>query len=565
MKFKSILFQLFLFSFFTYAQQDSIPPLNQDVKTLQSKDITGSSAPVIFRSDTLLVLKNGLGNLSVNDRAVKVTEKLKRFSNRYNASQDSVYLVKKEGYYELMINEEKAFVITQEDAKAEKIPLAMYADVVFEKFEEILVKVDVLTPREWIHRIGYFTLSFIALLIFIKLLNWLFIKLDKRLSKIEKSFLKKNRNILKYFIPKDTVNIFVFLSKIVRIGILVLVLMMYSPFMFSFFPWAEKIVDLFYGYISSPVKYVFNSFVDFIPSLFFIVVIIMIARYIVRVGKDIAIDVEEGKFKLPNFHKDWAQPTVKIFSILVYAISLVVIFPHLPGSGSSAFQGVSIFIGAIISFGSTSAIANIIAGIVITYMRPFQLGDRVKIDGMIGDVIDKTILVTHLRTLKNEAVTIPNANILVGNITNYSKNKDKNILLYTTITLGYDLPWQTAEKLLLKAAGNVKFALKDPPPFVLQKSLDDYYVSYELNISTNKPKKMPLIYSEIHKNILEVFNEAGVEILSPAYMSARDGSLTTVPSLIKKEDKGVLEKLTDHLTGRNQKVTISKPKDSKGD
>jgi len=332
--------------------------------------------------------------------------------------------------------------------------------------------------------------------------------------------------------------------------------------MFSFFPWAERIVDLFYGYIATPVSSVFFGFIEFIPDLFFIIVIILTSRYFVRVLKDVALEIEQGKLKLSNFHKDWAQPTAKIFSILLYAMALVMIFPHLPGNDSVAFKGVSIFIGAIISFGSTSAIANIIAGIVITYMRPFQIGDRVKIDDLVGDIINKTILVTHLRTPKNEDVTIPNANILVGNIINYTKTKEnRSILLYTTITLGYDLPWQTAEKLLLEAASRVKLVLKNPKPFVLQTSLDDYYVSYELNVSVNEPKKMPLIYSEIHKNILDVFNEAGVEILSPAYTAARDGSLTTVPSQLKDTDKGNLEKLVDHLTGRNQKIAIRKPEE----
>lgn len=561
MKFRNVLFLLFSLPFFTYAQQDSIPVTNQAAQITHPTNIADSSAPVFFRSDTLFVLKNGLGNLSIKERAELVTQKLKEITKNYNASQDSVHLIKKEGYYELMINQELVFVITQEDADLEKLPLAMIADLVVEKVEENLVKVERLSTKEWLKRIGYFVLSFLILFGLLKLINWFFSRLDKRLSKIEKSFLRKNKNILKYFIPKDTVNIFVFLSKILKIGLLGLILFIYAPFMFSFFPWAERIVDLFYGYISAPIESVVYGFINFIPHLFFIIIITIVSRYIVGVAKDIAVDVEEGKMKLSNFHKDWARPTSKIFSFIVYALALVFMYPHLPGSGNDAFQGVSIFIGAIISFGSTSAIANIIAGIVITYMRPFQIGDRVKIDNLVGDIMGKTILVTKLRTPKNENVTIPNANILIGNITNYSKNKDKSILLYTTITLGYDLPWQTAEKLLIEAASRIKLVLKDPIPFVLQTSLDDYYVSYELNVSVDKPKKMPLIYSELHKNILDVFNEAGIEILSPAYTAARDGSLTTVPRLIKKGDKGILEKFADHLTGRNQKVTISKPKD----
>ena len=252
------------------------------------------------------------------------------------------------------------------------------------------------------------------------------------------------------------------------------------------------------------------------------------------------------------------MPTEKIFSVLIYAMALILIFPYIPGSGSSAFQGVSIFIGAIISFGSTSAISNIIAGIVITYMRPFQIGDRVKINDIVGDVTSKTILVTHVLTTKMEDITIPNANILLGTITNYSKEEGSSIILHTTITLGYDLPWQTAEKLLLAAASNTQLVEKEPAPFVLQKSLDDYYVSYELNAYTNQSKKMPFIYSELHKNVLDIFNDAGVEILSPAYMAARDGSLSTVPSQVKPDDKSPLNKIVDHLTGANQKVIITK-------
>jgi small-conductance mechanosensitive channel len=298
--------------------------------------------------------------------------------------------------------------------------------------------------------------------------------------------------------------------------------------------------------------------VEFIPSLFFILVIAFFARYFARIISEIANDVEIERFKIKNFHKDWAKPTGKILAILIYALALILIFPYLPGSGSAAFQGISIFIGALISFGSTSAIANIIAGIVITYMRPFQIGDRIKVDNIVGDVIEKTILVTRIRTTKKEEVTIPNAKILSGTIVNYSNEDDKAIILYTSVTLGYDVPWETAEELLLEAALNTQFILKEPKPFVLQTSLDDYYVSYELNAYTSEPKKMPFIYSEMHKNILNAFNKAGVEILSPSYVSARDGSLTTVAGKLTAEDKSPLNKIVDHLTGQNQNITITK-------
>lgn len=539
--------------------QDSISTNSNSNFDVNQKAKKIKSAPVVLESDTLFFIYSAINAYPVELRAKQISERLNNLTEEYNVVKDSVYLKESENFIKVMFNDQLAFVTTRVEANISNIDMYLLAEQRMVALHNNLNSIESLSPKEWLKRIGFFALSLALLIGFIKLINWLFRRLNVPLSKIEKSFLKKNRNILKYFIPKDTVNIFVFLAKAIRIALIVIILLVYAPFMFSFFPFAEHIVNLFYGYISKPVNYIVFGFIDFIPSMFFIVIIAYVARYIVRVLNDISSDVEIGKFKIKNFHKDWAKPTGKIMGLFIYAMSLVLIFPYLPGSGSSAFQGVSIFIGAIISFGSTSAISNIIAGVVITYMRPFQIGDRVKIDNIVGDVLEKTILVTHLRTTKNEDVTIPNANILIGNITNYSQNEEKKIILHTTITLGYDLPWQKSNELLLKAANKTQYVEKKPIPFVLQTSLDDYYVSYELNVYTQKAKKMPFIYSEIHKNILEVFNEAGVEILSPAYISARDGNLTTVPSQSKQDAKGPIVRLVDHLTGRNQKVKISKP------
>ena len=506
-------------------------------------------------------LNNTISEYPSEIRARDISYRINTLLDDFNPLLDSIYSQKTGNYITTMVNGKLLFVTTDEEAKKSQISSTNLAA---SRSMGLVNKLKVKKPisfQKQIKSIGFFIVALLVLIGLIKLINFLFRRINQRLSKIERKFLRKNGYILKYFIPRSTANIFVFLSNIFRIALIVFIFIVYSPFMFSFFPWAEHIVELFYSYISKPILYIFYGFLDFIPSLIFIIIIALFARYIVRVGKEIALDLASGKLAFKNFHKDWAMPTEKIFSVLVYAIALILIFPYIPGSGSSAFQGISIFIGAIISFGSTSAIANIIAGIVITYMRPFQLGDRVKINDIVGDVTEKTILVTHLITTKNEDVTIPNANILLGNITNYSNTEKKHIILHTTITLGYDLPWQTAEKLLLAAANNTQYIEKTPEPFVFQKSLDDYYVSYELNAYTSQSKKMPFIYSEMHKNILDIFNDAGVEIVSPAYVSARDGSLTTVPSKLKPENKSPLDKIVDHLTGRNQEVIISSPKE----
>jgi len=227
-------------------------------------------------------------------------------------------------------------------------------------------------------------------------------------------------------------------------------------------------------------------------------------------------------------------------------------FPYLPGSNSPAFQGISIFFGVLLSLGSTSAISNVIAGLVITYMRPFTLGDRVKVGPTIGDVIEKSLLVTKLRTLKNEEVTIPNSTIINNQLLNFSRNsKTLGLILYTSVTIGYDVPWEQVHKMLLKAARETKLLQRDPKPFVLQKRLNDYSIEYELNVFTKQEKKMPVIYSDLHAHIQDAFAAAGIEILSPKYVASRDGNATTVPDM-KAPPKNPVEKIIDKATGKKE-------------
>jgi small-conductance mechanosensitive channel len=538
-----------LFANIIFAQRDS-------TKVKLTKKLV--SAPVLLESDTLFTINSLKGNYPVTLRAKEISSRINNIAKSYNSLTDSIYLNPTVGFTEIKYNEKLLMVVTEQDAKLEKTSVKKLSNKRLKNIVNGLNNEVILTPIGWLKSIGFFVLSLLVLYGLIKLINLMFEKINLRLSRIERKFLSRKGNLLRYFLPGNSNNIFVFLVNVLRIIVIVFILFICIPISFSFFHFSGNLVQKFYGYIEEPIKYVFMGIINFIPSLFFIIIIGITARYFVRVINVITTDIENGKLEVKNFHKDWAKPTGKLLGLLIYALALVLIFPYLPGSGSSAFQGVSIFIGAIISFGSTSAISNIIAGVVITYMRPFQIGDRVKIDNIIGDVIDKTILVTHLRTTKNEDVTIPNANILIGNIINYSSRDIGNIIVHTTVTLGYDVAWKKANELLLEAVNRAPHIFKDPAPFVLQTSLDDFYVSYELNAYTDEFKKLPFIYSEIHKNILDVFDEAGIEILSPGYTAARDGSVTTVPSKVNSEGKGPFSQLINHLTGRNQANTVQK-------
>ena len=560
-----LVFLIGLFSSIAIAQSIAHDGLVSDSHQSNSEGQISSEqvamAPVIFKKDTLFLISDSPGEYPVAYRANQISNRLEKLAEDYEQGIDTIYLKTENNFVSVMYNDQVAFIVAEHDAKVNNTDLTSLAEMQMRKFKEALQQ-DLtydLTTQEWLIRIGYFLVSLLILIAVLKLINWLYKKLNAYLSKFEKRFLKNKKNIFKYFIPRNTTNIFVFISNVSRFIIVLLVLLTYLPFMFSFFPWTEDMVNTFYTYLARPIKFVFFGFIDFLPNLIFITVIILMTRYVIRVQKDIVDDIEAEKFIIKGFPKDWANTTQKIISLLIWAFALVLIYPHLPGSTSPAFRGVSIFIGALISFGSTTAVANIVAGVVITYMRPYQIGDRVKIQNTTGDVIEKTLLVTRIRTIKNEDVTIPNANIINNHLINYSANIDKNgLLLHTSVTIGYNVPWSQVEKLLIEAALKSMHIEPEPAPFVLQTSLDDNYVNYEINAYSKEPKKMALIYSDIHKNILDVFNTAGVEILSPQYIAARDGNLTTVPNKLNDDSRSPLDKIVDHLTGQNQPVKVRK-------
>jgi small-conductance mechanosensitive channel len=172
-----------------------------------------------------------------------------------------------------------------------------------------------------------------------------------------------------------------------------------------------------------------------------------------------------------------------------------------------------------------------VAGLVITYMRPFRVGDVIQLGEFKGEVVEKNLLITRIKTPKNEEITIPNAAVLAGQSINFSvAARAEGLALYTTVTIGYDVPWQKVHDMLVEAAKRTNGVIETKAPFVLQTSLDDFYVSYQLNAFTQKPMEIPAIYSALHAHIQDVFNENGIEIMSPHYRAARDGNTTTVPA-----------------------------------
>jgi small-conductance mechanosensitive channel len=346
--------------------------------------------------------------------------------------------------------------------------------------------------------------------------------------------------------------LFAAISIIQWIIILVLIYMT-LPILLGIFPWTGGLAARLISYFLDPTKQILYSVWHYLPNLLTIVVVVIFFRYFLRMLFFFKTEIERGRLKIPGFYVDWANPTFQILRVLVFAFMVIVIFPYLPGSNSPVFKGVSVFLGVLFTFGSAGALGNIISGLVLTYMRAYKIGDRIQIGQIVGDVVEKSMLVTKIKTIKNEIVSIPNSTVMSSHTTNFSADAlEHGLILYTSVTIGYDTPWRQIHELLIKAALKTELIEKEPPPFVFQNKLDDFYVAYQINAYTRVPNQQHITYSLLHQNIQDAFNEAGVEIMSSHYTNIRDGNKTTVPGEhLPKDYVAPSFRVTDPTKGDN--------------
>jgi small-conductance mechanosensitive channel len=321
------------------------------------------------------------------------------------------------------------------------------------------------------------------------------------------------------------------LLKLFRGITLIVLVYLYLQVTLTLLPWTRPFGGAMFKLVLNPLSVLAKGFVGEIPNLLFLAVLAVVTSYVLKFLRFFFAELGRGKVELPNFDVEWAKPTYSIVRFLVIVFSLVVAFPYIPGSSSNAFQGLSVFFGLLLSFGSSSAVANIVAGVILTYMRAFKVGDFVKIGDSEGIVIISGFLVTKIRTIKNVEIAVPNSVMLSSHVTNYSAEaRQQRLILHTSVTIGYDTPWRQVHALLLRAADRTPGLLKQPVPFILQTALNDFYVTYQLNAYSEKADGMPETYSGMHKNIQDEFNEYGVQIMSPNYLSDR-----AVPTVVPKE------------------------------
>jgi small-conductance mechanosensitive channel len=307
---------------------------------------------------------------------------------------------------------------------------------------------------------------------------------------------------------------------------------------FGLFPATQGYAQQVGLWLWNPFVHILQGALGYLPNLFYILVILVVSRFILRMIGYVFGAAERGLISLePWIHRDVARPTGLIIKVTVVVVTLFFVAPLIPGTGSTAAQGISIMLGLMISFGSTSTVGNFVAGIVLMFMRPFQIGERIRIGETTGDVIERTFLYTKVLSIKNEEIIVPSLTALGAPIINYSARAHvQGLILHTAVTIGYDAPWRRVHELLIEAADRTAHVLKEPKPFVLQTALDDFYVNYQINIYTDQASRMVQIYSELHQNIQDTFNEGGIEICSPHYRQLRDGNATSIPADYRGQD-----------------------------
>jgi len=303
-----------------------------------------------------------------------------------------------------------------------------------------------------------------------------------------------------------------------RTAALIVSVLVYLGFVLAQFPETRALSKSLVGLVMTPLRTTASATVRSIPDVVFLAVLFFVFRMLLGLTRLFFEAIEEGAVTFAGFQPDWAQPTYRAVRLALIAFALVMAFPYIPGSNSAAFQGVSIFLGVLLSLGSSSAIANIVAGYMLIYRRAFKVGDRIKIGQSLGDVIETRLQVTHLRSPKNEELIIPNSQILSADVVNYSSMaRSRGLILHTEVGIGYDVSWRQVEAMLLAAADRTPGLLAQPRPFVLEKRLAEFAVIYELNAYCANAGAMGRLYAALHRNILDLFNEHGVQIMTPAY------------------------------------------------
>jgi small-conductance mechanosensitive channel len=477
-------------------------------------------APVIIDGKVLFKLR-GVSAFPASIRASEVRSEIVKLAMDKSFSVEDLSVVEgPAGTSEIHAGNAILMHVITEDARAEGIERSLLARVFLLKIKESITQYrEDRSSRNLLQNTGFA----LGITLITAVVLWLFIKLFhrvnrwviRRVHKNVRTLEDKSHNIIN---AASVWSLIASMLRAVRFLAVLIIAYLYLNTVLGLYPWTRPTAMALFNLVLDPLEQLGQGIIASIPNLIFLTLLFILVRYLIRVIRAFFDGIAGGRIKLENFEADWADPTFKILRILILAFAVVVAYPYIPGSNSMAFKGVSLFLGVIFSLGSSSFISNMIAGLTMTYRGAFKEGDRVRIGDVFGTVERVKLMVTRIRTPKNETVIVPNSNIINNNVINYSLlAREEGLILHTTVGIGYDTPWRQVEAMLKIAAERTSGLKMNPPPFVLQNALGDFAVNYQLNAYCGDAARIQNIYSELHANIQDVFNEHGVQIMSPAY------------------------------------------------
>ncbi len=489
-------------------------------------------APVQFDGKTLLTIQAPVGSFSPAARAQAIGERLQKLSEDPFAKIDPLTITESEFSSDINAGDVPIVAITEADARAAGKPrqalAAEYAKILQAALRQSRHEHSF---QQTVIAVGLALLFTAILAAVLRLLQIAFARLRLRLeawrgTRIQAVRLQK----LELLTAQRVVWMLSSLATAAHAALALVALYFYASLVLSVFPSTRAVSAALFSYLNAGLSAAGGAVAGYTPNFLIIILIAVLTRYALKLCRYLFDGIQSGMLSIPGFYREWAGPTYKIARLLVLAIAAAVVFPYIPGHDAPGLRGISLFFGLLFSLGSASAVGNLVAGVLLTYTRAFQAGDRVQIADTLGDVTETTLLATHIRTVKNEDITVPNSLVLASHIVNFSSCcRGGALILHTSVTIGYDAPWRDVHQFLISAALSTTHILADPAPFVLQTALDDFYVKYQINAYTSQAREMVNIYGELHQNIQDKFNAAGVEICSPHFSALRDGNRIAIP------------------------------------
>ena len=525
-----------LLSSAAYCQVQQGKDLHQETP---DAEVGNSGEPVEIDGRPVLMVYARIGGFTAKERAEAIQHRIVSISKTRTIPIESIHSESRATWTEILAGNERIMGITDADAQGAERDRTQLAGEYTEIIRQVVKQYrDDHTLRRLLWGVVYAIAATAACGLLIFGLFLIRKKLRQRFEgRLVRSETKDSAHALGAHIGQYLRPVLIVVGRIAFWIVVLAMLQAYGTVVLRFFPATKYTSYQLTSWLFSELGGFGRTVVGYIPNLILLAFICLVTAYLIKVNEYFFGELRDEKLSIRGFYPDWAEPTAKLVRFLILAASVIVAFPYLPGSESPAFKGISVFLGVLLSLGSTSAVAHGVAGTILTYMRAFQVGDFVRIGTDVGEVSEKTLLVTRVRTQKNEVITIPNGTVLGGVVVNYSAEaRKRGVIFHTVVTIGYNAPWRQVHELLISAALATEDILHEPSPFVLQTALNDFYVSYELNAFTDRPTNMQNIYSILHQNIQDRFNEAGVEINSPHYASLRDGNETTIPQSYLPKD-----------------------------